>query len=256
MLFCRANVLKLTATFSLLLLCQAFALQAQDAPAAEPVAKPPVPGTLNGPVVPTVEDKRVFGVLPNYRTAEMLSVYKPISAKYKLHIALKDSIDTPLLFTGAIYAGIYQAENSHAEFGQGTKGYFHRFATSYSDQIIGNMFTEGLFPIMFHEDPRYFRMAEGSFSKRTLYAVSRIFVTKTDSGASSVNYAELVGNGAASAIGLSYYPDSRNARDYVQNWGIQLFTDATSQVLKEFWPDIKRNWQRKHPKPSVTATGY
>ncbi len=244
------------AMFPLLVLFQAVALQAQDTPGVEPVAKPPVPGTLNGPVVPTVEDKRVFGVLPNYRTSEMLAVYKPITAGRKLHIALKDSIDTPLLFTGAIYAGIYQAENSHAEFGQGAKGYFHRFATSYSDQIIGNMFTEGFFPIIFHEDPRYFRMAEGSFSKRTLYAVSRIFVTKTDKGNSSVNFAELVGNGAASAIGLAYYPDSRNPRDYVQNWGIQLFTDATSQILKEFWPDIKRNWQRKHPKAGVSATGF
>jgi hypothetical protein len=79
-----------------------------------------------------------------------------------------------------------------------------------------------------------------------MYALSRIFVTHTDSGQPTFNYAEVIGNGIASGIGLSYYPDNRNVADYMQNWGIQLATDATSQVVKEFWPDIKRWWYVRH----------
>lgn len=192
------------------------------------------------------EDKRVLGVLPNYRTAELTSDYHPISSKYKLTIALKDSFDYPLVGLAAAFAGLYQIEDSHPQFNQGMAGYGRRVATSYSDQVIGNMLTEGFLPVLLKADPRYFRMAEGLKSKRILYALSRIFATKTDTGARSFNYSEVIGNGVASAIALSYYQDDRNATDYLENWGTQLATDAVSQVLKEFWPDIKRRYFHKH----------
>lgn len=223
---------------------------------------PPVPGQVQptAPLPPKEEpgiaapgktsageDKRILGVLPNYRTAEMNAVGHPLTPGQKLHIALKDSFDYPLVLVGAAYAGLYQLENSHPEFGQGAKGYFSRFGTSYCDQVDGNMMTEGFMPILFKEDPRYFRMAHGRISSRLYYALSRILVTRTDSGKETFNFSELVGNGVAAGIGLSYYPDNRNVPDYLENWGTELGTDAASQVLKEFWPDIKRWWYvRRH----------
>jgi len=188
------------------------------------------------------EDKRVLGVIPNYRTAELTKDYHPISAKYKLKIAAQDSFDYPLVGLGAAFAGLYQLENSHPQFGQGTVGYFRRLGTSYADQAVGNMIAEGFLPALLREDPRYFRMGEGSKKARAFYAVSRIFVTKRDTGARSFNYSEVVGNGVASAIGLSYYSDNRDLRDFSENWATQLATDAVAQVLKEFWPDIKHRW--------------
>ncbi|MGA8029122.1 MAG: hypothetical protein WB992_18435 [Bryobacteraceae bacterium] len=232
-------------------------LAAQTAAQAPAPATPQQPGELpakDQPGVPAPgktaegEDKRVFGVLPNYRTAEMSAEVHPLTPKQKLKIATKDSFDYPLVILGGAYAALYQLENNHPEFGQGAKGYFSRFGTSYSDQVIGNMMTEAFMPILFKEDPRYFRKAEGSKMSRTGYALSRIFVTRTDAGKASFNYSEVLGNGIASAIGLSYYPDNRDVPDYLQNWGIQLGTDATSQVLKEFWPDVKRWWHTRHDK--------
>jgi hypothetical protein len=192
------------------------------------------------------EDKHVMGVLPNYRTAELTTDYHPISNKYKMTIALKDSFDTPLMVTGAIYASFYQLADSHPQFGQGTLGYLRRFGASYNDQLMGNMMTEGVLPVLFREDPRYFRLAEGPVKKRIFYALSRIFITRTNTGASTFNYAEIIGNSASSAVGLTYYADDREFSDYAQNVGTQLATDALSQVLKEFWPDIKRHYLRKH----------
>lgn len=217
--------------------------QVQQTAPLPPKEEPGVPAPGK---TPEGEDKRVLGVLPNYRTAEMSAVGHPLKPGQKLRIALKDSFDYPLMIVGAAYAGIYQLENSHPEFGQGAKGYFSRFGTSYCDQVDGNMMTEGIMPIIFKEDPRYFRMSQGSIRSRFFYSVSRIFVTRTDAGNETFNFSEIVGNGVAAGIGLSYYPDNRNAGDYLQNWGIQLATDAGSQVLKEFWPDIKRRWYARH----------
>ena len=43
-----------------------------------------------------------------------------------------------------------------------------------------------------------------------------------------------------------YYPgDTRNVSDNVQKLGIAVGTDAFSQVLKEFWPDIKHKFFKK-----------
>ena len=216
-------------------------------PAAVP-AEPPPPGQIPNPnpgKTEAGEDKYIFGVLPNYRTAEMNAIGHPLTAKKKLQIATKDSFAWPLVGIGSAYALLYQAENSHPEFGQGVEGYAKRFGTSYSDQVIGNFMTEGIFPSILKQDPRYFRMAHGSVGKRTWYSISRILLTKTDGGRTTINGSELLGNAAASAIGLSYYPDDRDVPDYLQNWGIQLGTDAVSQLLKEFWPDVKHRWRKR-----------
>lgn len=199
------------------------------------------------------EDKRVLGVLPNYRTAEMNAIGQPLTAEQKLKIAVKDSFDYPLVLLGAAYAGLYQLEDSHPQFGQGFKGYTKRFGTSYTDQVAGNMMAEAFLPILLRQDPRYFRMSEGSKGQRAWYAISRIVVTRNDSGQKAFNYSEVLGNGISAGIGLSYYRDNRNVPDYLSNWGIQLATDATSQLLKEFWPDVKRWWIVRHHKDTFST---
>src|SRR5947207_11188859 len=143
---------------------------------------------------PESPDKRAFGVLPNYRTADGSLPFEPISAKYKMSIAVKDSFDGPLYLVGGLFAGIYQIENQTPSFGQGMKGYAHRYVTSFADQSIGNMMTEGVMPSLLHQDPRYFRRGTGSIKSRLGYAVTRIFVCKNDSGKWDFNYSELLGN--------------------------------------------------------------
>jgi hypothetical protein len=54
----------------------------------------------------------------------------------------------------------------------------------------------------------------------------------------------------ASGIANAYYPQERTLGDNVQRVGTQFATDALSQVLKEFWPDIKQKFFSHHPKQS------
>jgi hypothetical protein len=191
-------------------------------------------------------DKRILGVLPNYRTANESAVYTPITVKQKFTIASKDSFDYPLLTLGAAIAGMGQLTNDNPSFGQGMAGYARRFGTSYADQAIGNMMTEAIFPSFLHEDPRYFRRGTGTKWSRTFYAATRVFVTHTDTGSLRFNYSEVLGNAAAVAISNSYYPDNRTVSANVEKLGQQIGIDAASQVLKEFWPDIKRKFFQRH----------
>jgi len=189
---------------------------------------------------PPASDKRIFGVLPNYRTTDSSLQYEPISPKQKMSIAAKDSFDWSLSLVAAGYGGLGQITNQNPSFGQGAKGYGNRFVRTYADQIIGNVLAEAAVPILLHEDPRYFRLGQGSFWGRVGYASSRVFVTRTDSGGTRFNCSEVVGNSLAVGVSNAYYPGSRNLGANFEKLTIQIGTDAFTNVLKEFWPDIKR----------------
>jgi hypothetical protein len=210
----------------------------------------PIHAQEGAPVQPATPqeppDKRVLGVLPNYRTANETAVYTPITAKQKFTIASKDSFDYPLVLLAGFIAGWGQLTNENPSFGQGAAGYFRRLGTSYGDQAIGNMMAEGIFPSLFREDPRYFRRGHGSIGSRTYYAINRVFVTRTDSGGRHFNFSEVLGNATSVAISNSYYPDNRTVGNNVEKLGQQIAIDAASQVLKEFWPDIKRKIFQRH----------
>src|SRR5215471_21364091 len=104
-------------------------------------------------------DKRVFGVLPNYRTANETGTYTPITVKQKFIIASKDSFDYPLVLLAGAFAGLGQLTDQNPSFGQGMAGFGRRLGTAYADQAMGNMMTEAIFPSLLREDPRYFRRA-------------------------------------------------------------------------------------------------
>jgi hypothetical protein len=232
----------------------AFAQQ-PDPPAAETRSQQTTPpaqeSTTPPPANPAEQEppggKRVLGVLPNYRTASSDSEGKPITGKQKMLIATKDSFDYPLALLAAAYAGLDQLTDSDPSYGQGAEGYAKRFGAWYADEAIGNMFTEGVFPTLFHQDPRYFRRGPqwGGAWKRTGYALTRVIITDSDTGKLQFNYSEWVGNAAATAIGNIYHVDGRDASTNTYRLLEQVGTDAVSQVIKEFWPDLKKKWFHK-----------
>lgn len=189
--------------------------------------------------------KRLFGVLPNYRTADASQEGTVIPARRKLYIARKDSFDYPLLFISGIFAGIGQATGQQPSFGQGTKGFAHRLATNYVDQAVGNLLAEGVFPALLHQDPRYFVRGSGPVGSRIRYAVSRVIITRQDGHGSTFNYSEWLGNASAVAFSNVYYPDGRTFGDNSKKLLWQVGTDAMSQLLKEFWPDLRRKFLHK-----------
>ena len=199
---------------------------------ADPASKAPVP---------TPEDKHIFGVLPNYRTAEASQIYTPITVRQKFNIAKSDTLDGPGFVIAGVLSGIYQLQNQNPSFGQGLKGYAHRYVTAYGDQAIGNMMTEGVMPSLLREDPRYFRMGKGSAVRRTFHAVFSVMETRTDHGRDTFNITEWMGNGVDASIGNTYYPDERGFVDTMNRLGTDVATDALSDVLKEFWQDFKKH---------------
>ncbi len=228
---------------------------ASGGPAASTVSAPSATQPVQ-PVIPLVEDKRIFGVLPNNRTTEGSIPFKAITAKQKMTIAFKDSFDYPVYPTAALFATLYQLENQNPSFGQGMAGYAKRFGTAYGDQMIGNMMTEGIFPSLFHQDPRYFRVGEGTKLHRTRMALQQIVICRTDSNHKTFNFSEWGGNAFSTAISNAYYPDTRNVSDNVSKWLIAVATDSFSNILKEFWPDVKHHFKKHKEEDPLVSTSH
>jgi len=153
---------------AMLATASAFAQQ-QPAPSVPPdgsaEANPAGAGNAQGLSEPP-GGKRVFGVLPNYRTADASQVGTVLTTHEKLVIASKDSFDYPLVLLAGGLAGIGQLTDQNPSFGQGLKGYGHRLVTNYADQAMGNMLTEGVIPVIMHDDPRYLRRGNGGAMSR------------------------------------------------------------------------------------------
>jgi hypothetical protein len=133
------------------------------------------------------------------------------------------------------------AQRQYASFGQGAQGFGKYYGGAFADQAIGNIMTEGLFPIALHQDPRYFVRGKGGFWKRSGYAISREFITRGDGGSNQFNTSELAGNAVAAGISNVYYPAAdRSLGNTANKWGQQIALDAFFNVAKEFWPDVRK----------------
>ncbi len=203
-------------------------------------------GPPPGAPQPDTNSDRILWIIPNFRTTAELVNYQPISAAAKFKIARQDTFDRGTVALAGLFAGEAQFDNSDRSFGQGAGGYAHYFAASYADFAIGNYMTEAVFPVLLHQDPRYFRRGHGSKLSRLGYSAGQIFLTHGDSGHTQVNFSELVGNSAAVAVSMAYYPDHRDVSDGLTSLGTQLAVDMASNILKEFGPEIGRVFSRKH----------
>ncbi len=60
-----------------------------------------------------------------------------------------------------------------------------------------------------------------------------------------MNTSELLGNGITASIGNAYYPGARGFGSTMQRMWTQVGTDSISNLLKEFWPDVKKRYFKK-----------
>jgi hypothetical protein len=190
---------------------------------------------------PDPVSKRLFGIIPNYRADQSLQEYTPLTTSEKFHIARSDSFDWPNYFLLAGYALQSQAASGGFSHNGGLAGFGKFYARGLGDQIIGNYVTEAILPTLLHEDPRFFRLGSGTFLHRAFYATSRIVVTRKDDGRTGFNISEVAGNAGVVAATALYYPDGRSASEAFERYTMQLGNDAISNLLTEFWPDIKQH---------------
>src|SRR3984893_3437596 len=192
------------------------------------------------------QTKRMFWIIPNFAAVSADTELPPLTTREKYSLALQDSVDYSSFVWSGMLAGQSMALRSYPEFHNGMAGYSRYYWRAFADQASGSFFTEALVPAVTHEDPRYYTLGHGGFFRRVKYALSRIVVTKTDSGGRSFNYAEIVGNGMEAGVSNLYYPpQERSLHNTGMNYLAQLEAASINNIIREFWPDIRHKMLRQ-----------
>jgi hypothetical protein len=205
--------------------------------------------------IKAAERQRVIGVVPNFYTSYIWDA-APLTTKQKFSFAARDTFD-PISFVGvSITAGIEQANNTYAGYGQGAAGYGKRWAAKFGDGRSSDFLSHAVFPSLFHQDPRYFYQGTGSKKSRLYHALSNAFVARSDSGHLMPNYSYLLGDMCSGALSNAYYPHAdRGANLVFTNAAIGLAGRAGSTVLREFLSKPLTTHVPGNGKPNVPGNG-
>lgn len=186
----------------------------------------------------------MLGVLPAYNVARGEN-FSPLTARQKFHLFVQGTSDPITFVAVGVQAGISQAKNANAGYGTGGEGFAKRYGAAWTDATSGRLFRNGVYPTLFHQDPRYFR-ATAQNGNRVLYAASRIAITRSDRNEQQFNWSKLCASLTSAGLSNLYYPSSnRGIGLTVTNIGISYGTEAGFNVLKEFWPDLQRRFSRR-----------
>jgi hypothetical protein len=189
--------------------------------------------------------ERFLGILPGYGMVEAGRQPPPLTSGQKFKLAAQYLNPYTFVFVAA-EAGINQARNHPEDYGQGPDGYGKRYGAGLADGLTDGLFVTGVYPSLFRQDPRYYRLGDGGLSHRTGYALTRILVTRQDSGRKAFNFSEVLGSFSSAALAVTYYPKSeRDFSDVAERAGVQFIFDAGFNLLKEFYPEIERKIFRK-----------
>jgi hypothetical protein len=208
--------------------------------ASETAPTSPPPGTPkieNG----TSNDRLLFA-LPNFQSVEDVGKLPPLTEGQKYKLVVRSAFDPVQYPWYAMLAGIGQATNSESSYGQGAEGYGKRYGLVFADGIMENFMVGAILPSALHQDPRFYQTSKGSFMHRLGYAMSRVVVTRSDSGKEQFNYSEILGSSMTAVFGgYTYHPrQDHNIGNVATVWVTQLSYDTLSYVTREFWPDIRR----------------
>ncbi len=231
-------------------------------PGAAPIARAEEPGALPDAPMPQSEQlagnsqstvpagqpgtgvpKGVQGVI----NASGIAIAPKLSPGQKIEYAFRTAANPGRVAIAAIVAGIHEGLDEDEDIGWGAEGYGKRVGVAYLDSFSGTILGNGVMPIVFHQDPRYFRMGQGGIKRRLLYSVSRSFVTRHDGqGRWEPNYSKISGNMIAGALSNLYYPEWDSGwKETVADGLTVTATGSIGNVFREFWPDISRKFLHK-----------
>jgi hypothetical protein len=219
------------------------------------------------------QSQRALGVLPQFGVTNRQDA-PALTKGEKFHLFFKSAFDPATLSIVGVQAALSQGENEFPAYGQGAAGYGKRFGASLADEVSAGFWSNYFYPVLLKEDPRYFRLGEGSLKHRIVYGVEQEFVCHTDKGGRSFSYSNVLGAFTGGAVSNLYYPGNTLIRTipatstspaipvYENDRGIVLTVSRTVIALgygtigglfDEFWPDIQRKVFHKHNDEAISG---
>jgi hypothetical protein len=219
--------------------------------AAQSPPAPPQGSAQEKKIEKKEQSRRVLG-LPEFAVTDREDA-PPLPIQGKFRLFYRTAFDPMEFVITGLEAGIGQAEDSFPAYGQGASGYGKRFGAAYADQLSSNFFAIFLYPSLLKDDPRYFRLGEGSFKRRFGHALAQEFIAHKDAGGRTFNWSNTLGALSSGALSNAYYPPAERGFGLTMSRaGVALLYGSLGGIGSEFWPDISR---KMHRKKSPLSTG-
>jgi len=153
-------------------------------------------------------------------------------------------------------AAITQGTNTPSEWGQGAAGFGKRLGSAFGKHLVKKAIQ---YPVahLRHEVLGYERSSRTGFKPRLEHALLATVITrKTTTGKKTVATNEIAGAFGSGLISRLWQPASvRTVSAGFMSGGITLGVDAGSNVLREFWPEIRHPHSHRgrlqRPEPGV-----
>lgn len=167
---------------------------------------------------------------------------KPLTAKEKARLAVRNLLDPFNAVTILGQSGIAVASDSHSPYGPGMPGFARNVGVSFTQDMTGEFFGTFLIPSIVHQDPHYHRMPHASIPRRFGHAILQVVWTQGDNGRGMLNYSSLFGGAIENEISNLYVPGiSTNAPGTASRYAIGLATAPVDNFITEFLPDVARH---------------
>lgn len=155
-----------------------------------------------------------------------------------------NEVARPVTLLPALYsAGYEQLFNTDPKYGHDAGAFGEKFGASMLRSASVRVFSDGLLAAAFHQDPRYYRIGQGSIIRRGLLSAKQAIIRRGDSGNNQFNYSGIGGRAAAAAMVVTYYPEpSLTAKVVGLTFGTSIATDAGGNLVLEFLPNIIRKF--------------
>jgi hypothetical protein len=156
---------------------------------------------------------------------------------------------SPYLLSSVLQSATWdQIMGNRSSYGGGMQGFGKRFGADLAGAEASSFFKASLLPAVLHQDPRYLPKRSGGVLPRAWYAATRAFVARNSHGGNTINGTELLGNLFIRSLANAYIPAQDRGFGRTMNGVIgAVLSDAQSNVLREFTPDIRRIFRRYEP---------
>jgi hypothetical protein len=166
--------------------------------------------------------------------------YTPITMTERWERYVKRAYGPEAWVRGAFVAGLKQWRDEPPQWRQGMAGFGRRYGSSMGRHAVRNSIEFG-FGALIGEDPRYEQCQCRGFLPRVAHAAASTFVARNGSGERKPAIARLTGIYGGSILSVRWHPQGYTVAGDGLRWGtLSLGFNAGFNVLREYWPDIKR----------------
>jgi hypothetical protein len=169
---------------------------------------------------------------------------QPLTPGEKARLALKNTVSPRALANRALLAGLNHWMDHPEEWENSIDGYGQRFASRMGRLAVRNAIQLST-DVAFKTDPRYDRCECTGFLARSGHAWKRVLVSRRDNGGEMISVSRLAGAYVTPMITDQWYPARLNTWEHkLESGSMFLAWRGVNQMIKEFWPDIKRTLRR------------